>query len=232
MHATVYSPRPKAAMPAVFLDRDGTINVEKNYLCRIADWEWIAGAKESLQRFKAAGFAVVIVSNQSGIARRMYTVEDVNFLHEQVIEQLDDDRQVIDAIYFCPHHPDFGPPTSCDCRKPAPGMLLRAAADLNLDLDNSWIVGDKLSDLEAGVVLGLRTVLVRTGHGAVHEADVSSGMLVMDNLFEAALYIEAETSRNMHRISLTSKRSEINPVQLASLHAVAQALPAGALETK
>jgi len=219
-------------MPAVFLDRDGTINVEKNYLCRFADWEWIAGAKDALQRFKAAGFAVVIVSNQSGIARRMYTVEDVNYLHEQVIQQLDSDQPVIDAIYFCPHHPAFGPPTSCDCRKPAPGMLLKAAADLNLDLANSWIVGDKLSDLEAGVVLGLRTVLVRTGHGAVHEADVSSGMLVMDNLFEAALYIEAETSRNMHRISLTSKRSEINPVQLASLHAVAQALPAGALETK
>ena len=194
-------------MPAVFLDRDGTINVEKNYLCRIADWEWIAGAKESLQRFKAAGFAVVIVSNQSGIARRMYTVEDVTCLHEQVIEQFNDDLQVIDAIYFCPHHPAFGPPTACDCRKPAPGMLLRAAADLNLDLANSWIVGDKLSDLEAGVVLGLRTVLVRTGYGALHEADVSSCMLVMDNLFEAALYIEAETSRNMHRISLTSKRS-------------------------
>ena len=219
-------------MPAVFLDRDGTINVEKNYLCRIADWEWIAGAKESLQRFKAAGFAVVIVSNQSGIARRMYTVEDVTCLHEQVIEQLDDDRQVIDAIYFCPHHPDFGPQTSCDCRKPAPGMLLRAAADLNLDLDNSWIIGDKLSDLEAGIVLGLRTVLVRTGHGALHEADVSSCMLVMDNLFEAALYIEAETARNIGSISLANKLAEINPLQLVALNAVAQSLPASTLEFK
>jgi D-glycero-D-manno-heptose 1,7-bisphosphate phosphatase len=232
MHNTVYSARSKSPVPAVFLDRDGTINVEKNHIYHISDWEWIAGAKESLCRFKAAGFAVIIVSNQSGIARCMYTHDDVNHLHEQVIQQLDSDQPVIDAIYFCPHHPDFGSHTACECRKPEPGMLLRAAADLNIDLENSWIVGDKLSDLEAGVVVGVRAILVRTGHGAGQEANVAPCTQVMDNLFEAALFIEAETSMNLHSSSMANTLSETISLQQARPQAFAPSLPSVDLEIK
>ena len=111
-------------------------------------------------------------------------------------------------------------------------MLLRAAADLNLDLDNSWIVGDKLSDLEAGEVVGLRSVLVRTGHGVGQEACVAPGTPVMDTILEAALYIEAQTSRNLDSVGKPSTRCRASPQQPPELHAFALSLPPATLEKK
>ena len=109
---------------AIFLDRDGTINVEKNYLHRIEDWEWIPGATKAIRNFNEAGYLVVVVTNQAGVARSLYGEEEVRRLHEFIDSELAKEDALINAYYICPHHPDFGEKTNCDCRKPRPGMLL------------------------------------------------------------------------------------------------------------
>ncbi|MFO7814002.1 MAG: D-glycero-beta-D-manno-heptose 1,7-bisphosphate 7-phosphatase [Pelovirga sp.] len=157
--------------PAVFLDRDGTINVEKEYLHRPEDLELIAGVGHAIAQLNRAGFLVVVVTNQSGVARAYFSVEDVNQLHQVMQQRLAAYDAHIDAFYLCPHHPDKGLDAyriDCDCRKGKPGMLLRAAADLNIDLSASFMVGDKDADLIAGIAAGCRPYLVTTGYGEDH----------------------------------------------------------------
>lgn len=172
--------------PAVFLDRDGTINVEKNYVHRIEDWEWIEGAQESILRLNQAGFKVVVVSNQAGIARKIYSPADVGRLHAFVSAELQKIGATIDAFYYCPHHPEYGDERACYCRKPSPGMLLRAADDLMIDLSRSWMIGDKLIDVEAGRATNVATILVRTGHGRNEEVLSAPSQIVLDNLLSAS----------------------------------------------
>ncbi|PLX75721.1 MAG: D-glycero-beta-D-manno-heptose-1,7-bisphosphate 7-phosphatase [Desulfuromonas sp.] len=153
---------------AVFLDRDGTINIEKDYLYRIEDFQFIPGAPEAIRRFKEAGFLVIVVSNQSGVGRGYYSEDDVDRLHCHIQQELAAYGTCIDAFYFCPHHPQQGEGAyriDCDCRKGEPGMLLQAAGEHGIDLAQSWMVGDKLADLEAGERAGCRTILVLTGYG-------------------------------------------------------------------
>lgn len=153
---------------AVFLDRDGTINVEKDYLYRIEDFEFIPGAPEAIKRLKDAGFLVIVVTNQSGVARGYYTLEDVNRLHDHIQNELEKIGTSIDAFYVCPHHPTEGIgdySRECDCRKGNPGMLLQAAKDFDIDLARSIMVGDKLADVEAGRRSGCVPYLVLTGYG-------------------------------------------------------------------
>jgi D-glycero-D-manno-heptose 1,7-bisphosphate phosphatase len=159
----------KNCSPAVFLDRDGTVNVEKNYLHKIEDFEFVPGAEDAILRLNHAGYKVVIVTNQSGVARGFYGLEAVSVLHEHLQERLREVGAVVDAFYVCPHHPtadsaQFG--IECDCRKGKPGMLLSAARQMHLDLSASIIVGDKLSDIEAGLAAGCTPYLVLTGFGA------------------------------------------------------------------
>ena len=134
---------------AIFLDRDGTINVEKNYLHLAKDWDWIPGAIDALSRFKLAGYLIVVISNQAGLARGYYRESDILDLHTWVNRQLSSSHAKIDAFYFCPHHPDYST-GGCDCRKPLPGLILRAAEKWNIDIPGSWMIGDKLSDVQAG----------------------------------------------------------------------------------
>lgn len=153
---------------AVFLDRDGTINVEKNYLHKIEDFEFNPGALEAIKRLKEAGFLVIVVSNQAGIARGYFDEQAVEKLHQHIQSELVGYGTSIDAFYFCPHHPTegFGAyKVVCDCRKGAPGMLLQAAEEHNIDLQQSFMVGDKLADIEAGQRAGCLPVLVLTGYG-------------------------------------------------------------------
>ncbi len=152
---------------AVFLDRDGTINVEKDYLYRPEEFEFIPGAVEAIRRLNRAGYLVVVVTNQSGVARGYYTDQEVHRLHRHIDQLLSQADARIDAWYHCPHHPSGLPPYNqlCSCRKPRAGMLEQAAADLEIDLSRSWIVGDKLVDVEAGIAAGCRPVLVLTGYG-------------------------------------------------------------------
>lgn len=155
--------------PAAFIDRDGVINREREYVYRIEDFELVPGAIEGLRRLHEAGYALVVVTNQAGIARGLYTEADFQQLSSHMWRLLKGEGIDLAGIYHCPHHPTAGQGEyrrDCDCRKPAPGMLLRAAADLDLDLSRSVMVGDKRSDAEAGRAAGIReAVLVRTGHG-------------------------------------------------------------------
>ncbi|HZD04883.1 MAG TPA: HAD family hydrolase [Longimicrobiales bacterium] len=169
---------------AVFLDRDGTVMVEADYLADPAGVELIQGAATAIRRLKGAGFAVVLVSNQSGIARGLYDETDYQAVAARLREVLGSRGAAPDATYHCPHHPDFSGP--CDCRKPATGMYRRAAAELGLDLAASYYVGDKPGDVEPALTLGGKGILVRTGYGRESEDRIPAGMPAVDDLAEAA----------------------------------------------
>lgn len=172
----------EALKPAVFLDRDGTLNVEKNYLHRIEDWEWIPGAVEAIKLINQMGFLAVVVTNQAGIARGYYQADDVRLLHQQVDELLALQSARIDAYYFCPHHPQFGEKQLCDCRKPEPGMLLAASRDLGIDLTKSFVIGDKVTDIETAKNLGIPYFLVLTGYGKKYKMVCAQDCITTDVL--------------------------------------------------
>lgn len=158
---------------AVFLDRDGTINVEKDYLFKAEDFEFIPGAPEAIARLNQAGLLVIVVTNQSGVAQGFFSIDDVHRLHHHIRQALLPFDATIDAFYICPHHPQKGIETyrmDCGCRKGHPGMLQQAADDLNVDLQGSFMIGDKDTDLLAGIAAGCRNYLVRTGYGENHVA--------------------------------------------------------------
>lgn len=146
---------------AVFLDRDGVINEEVNYLCRPEDFRLISGAAAAIRLLRKHGWRVIVVTNQSGATRGYYTEADVAAIHERMRRDLARAGTKVDGVYFCPHHPDEG----CACRKPGTALFARAAADFALDLAASYYVGDKLTDLLPGQALGGHTVLVLTGYG-------------------------------------------------------------------
>lgn len=173
---------------AVFLDRDGTINVEKDYLYLPEQLEFIEGSVEAIRRLKRAGYLVVVVSNQSGVARGYFTEEDVERLHHYSAEQLARQGVEVDAWLYCPHHPQGkgSYALSCRCRKPMPGMLLDAARRFDIDLAASVMIGDKLIDVQAGHAAGCRAILVRTGYGAQEEQLVPAGVAVCNDLAAAA----------------------------------------------
>lgn len=187
-------PSPLTEKKAVFLDRDGTINEEKDYLWRIEDFAFIPGAPEAIRRIREAGYKVIVVTNQSGVARGYFSHEDVDRLHEHIQQELAKIGTAVDGFYLCPHHPERGQgefKVDCDCRKGRPGMLLQAAAEHGIDLAASWMVGDKRADLEAGRAAGCRSLLVRTGYGE-KELATGAGALaeaVVDDLSAAADYI-------------------------------------------
>lgn len=172
---------------AVFLDRDGTINIEKEYLYQATDFEFIPGAAEAIRLLNQSGFMVVVVTNQSGVARGYYTEEDVENLHRHIDRELERCGAHVDTWLYCPHHPtgrgSYALP--CNCRKPLPGMLQDAAARHDIDLENSAMIGDKLADIEAGMAAGCRTILVRTGYGAGEEQYVGAETTVCDDLLSA-----------------------------------------------
>jgi D-glycero-D-manno-heptose 1,7-bisphosphate phosphatase len=153
--------------PALFLDRDGVINIEKDYLYRIDDFEFIHGIFPTLRKASSCGYALIIVTNQAGIARGYYSEEDYIILRDWLFEEFAKQEIKIDAEYFCPHHPSCKGPygIECECRKPKPGMLISASHDYDIDLKSSIMVGDKESDIGAGFNAGVRRlVLVRSGH--------------------------------------------------------------------
>lgn len=149
--------------PALFLDRDGVINVEKNYLHRIDEFEFIDGVFDACRYFIELGFLIVVVTNQAGIARGYYSEQDFAKLTDWMLKRFLDEGVTISAVYHCPHHPDFS--GECECRKPNPGMILEAQKELDVDLSRSIIVGDKVSDILAGDAAGVGlSVLVNSGH--------------------------------------------------------------------
>ena len=154
---------------AVFLDRDGTLNEEVNYLSRMDQLRLFPQTVEAVRLINAAGMKAVVVTNQSGIARGYFTEDFVCRVHTRINELLAVGGARIDGFYVCPHHPVYGNgiyKQECSCRKPKPGMLLRAAAELNIDLSRSYMIGDMLKDIETGKKLGVKGILVRTGYGS------------------------------------------------------------------
>ena len=143
---------------AVFLDRDGTINIDKGYVYKPEDFEFMPGAPEGIKLLNDIGFKVIVISNQSGIARKLYTSEDVHRLHKHIDNELGIFGAKIDAYYFCPHHPDFD--IVCECRKPNIGLIKQAVIDYNIDINESWMVGDKASDIECANNAGLKSVQI------------------------------------------------------------------------
>lgn len=134
---------------AIFLDRDGTINVEKHYLNKIGDFEFLPGVIEGLKLLQDAGFLLIIVTNQSGIGRGYYSEEDFNVLTKWMMQTLEQSGVKITQVYFCPHLPDAMIEKyrkDCDCRKPKPGMYLKAVEDYDIDLSKSYVIGDKIRD--------------------------------------------------------------------------------------
>ncbi len=146
-----------------FFDRDGTLNVDVNYLFEWSKFQWIDGVKDSLRDIANHGYKLAIITNQSGIARGMYTAEDVEKLHREMNADLKKSHGVsFEFIEFCPHHPAFS--GACDCRKPSPVLLERVASRIGeIDKDASFFVGDKDSDIEAAKAFGIRPFLVKSG---------------------------------------------------------------------
>lgn len=157
-----------AAQPAVFLDRDGVINQESEYVHRIEDFHFIDGVFDACRQLSKAGFRLIVITNQAGIARGYYTEDDFHYLTRWMLEKFTLHGIEIDDVYYCPHHPVHGIGSyhrNCDCRKPGPEMILRAAREHSLDLSQSILVGDKVSDIEAGRSAGVGCcVLVHSGH--------------------------------------------------------------------
>ena len=178
---------------AVFLDRDGTLNVERA-LVRIPDeLELLPGVGPALHALREAGYALIVITNQSARARGHITDEELSTVHDHLRTLLAPFDAAPDDILHCPHHPTEGEPPlrqSCTCRKPEPGLIQQAAALHDLDLSRSWMIGDALRDMEAGRRAGLRCLLVRTGKGA-SDATALDPSMVMNDLGAAASYILA-----------------------------------------
>lgn len=178
---------------ALFIDRDGVVNVEKEYVHRIEDFEFIDGVFDVCREAQRLGYRLIIITNQAGIARGYYQESDYQRLTDWMLEQFSKEGIRIDGTYFCPHHPVHGQGKyriECECRKPAPGMILRAADEHNLCIGRSVLVGDKSSDIEAGRAAGVgKCYLVSTGH-ALTTRDIRQADSVLDDIRDIVSLLE------------------------------------------
>ena len=181
--------------PVAFLDRDGTLIEEAGYLDRLERLAFFPFSVDAVRILNHAGLAVVVVTNQSGVARGLVQESFIDEAHTYIAEHLAVGGAHIDAFYYCPHHPNATLDAyrrRCDCRKPQPGLLRRAASELELDLSRSFSVGDRWQDLQSGRAVGGRSILVRTGYGRVAESHPVDGFVadaVTDNLMGAVSWI-------------------------------------------
>ncbi|HYP28263.1 MAG TPA: D-glycero-beta-D-manno-heptose 1,7-bisphosphate 7-phosphatase [Blastocatellia bacterium] len=179
--------------PAIFLDRDGTINEDIGYVSRPEELIIYPQAAEAIRLFNEAGLKVIVITNQSGVARGMYSEETLDAIHDRLREELGRYGARIDGAYYCPHHPEIGDARyrqKCACRKPSAGMLMEAAREHGIDLARSYMIGDKASDINLAANAGARGVLVLTGYGrgtlAAREHYPCEPVLVAEDLLEAA----------------------------------------------
>ena len=161
----------------IFLDRDGVINKEVNYLSKIDDFEFIEGIFDTCLYFQKLGYQIIIITNQSGIARGYYSEDDYQLISKWMLKQFKENGITILDIFHCPHGPD----STCDCRKPQPGLLLKAKSKHNVDMQKSWMIGDKERDIQAANAAGIQnTILVRSGH--IIDEDSSSAEFFLDSI--------------------------------------------------
>jgi len=181
---------------AVFLDRDGTVNEEIEYLTSPADLRLIPRSAEAIKMANGMGLRVLIVTNQSGVARGLLTEQQLEDIHRTLIGKLGAEGAVVDRIYYCPHHPGEGPEryrVACDCRKPGTGMIRRAVEDFGIDPTGSYVIGDRTVDVEMARNAGARAILVLTGYGRAErslcERDGIPLDYVADDLFDAMHFV-------------------------------------------
>jgi len=174
---------------AVFLDRDGVINVDVAYCSRVEDFEWIPGVLEAAAAYARAGYRLVIVTNQSGIGRGYYTEADFQKLTDVVKAKFEEAGAPLAAVYFCPHHPQANVAAYrcvCDCRKPAPGMILRACRELGIDPVRSLMFGDKPGDMQAALAAGVATRVLLGTDGKARPQKIPEATHVATSLAAAA----------------------------------------------
>lgn len=182
---------------AVVMDRDGTICDEVGYVNHVSRIRLLPRSAAAIRLAHGAGFKTVVTTNQAGVARGYFAEELIERTHEKMRELLATEGAAVDAIYYCPHHPEAGEPPyrkDCDCRKPRPGMLLRARDELGIDLARSYVIGDSMRDIEAGRAAGAVTILVLTGYGRGEYEHRSSGWRtrpdrIVDDLMDAVEWI-------------------------------------------
>jgi D-glycero-D-manno-heptose 1,7-bisphosphate phosphatase len=188
--------------PAVFLDRDGTMVHDAGYLSRLADLRWFPYTVDAVRLLNRGGFHVFVVSNQGGVGLGLYREAFVEDVHASMDAKLAAGGARVDGWYYCPHHPRAHVPgyaVDCDCRKPRPGLIQRAAATVPIDLVRSFVIGDKAADLALAAAVGATGVLVRTGHGQ-DTIDAAGGAVrgaghVADNLMAAAAWVLGASAR-------------------------------------
>jgi D-glycero-D-manno-heptose 1,7-bisphosphate phosphatase len=170
---------------AVFLDRDGVINIEKDYVYKIEDFEFQEGVFEAVKEFNAKNYLVIVVTNQSGISRGYYTNDDFLALTEYMLNEFEKHGAKIAKVYHCPH----APTDECECRKPKPKMFLDAKKEFDIDMDSSWMIGDKEGDIEAANNAGInQTILVKSGH-KIDEKNTKAA-LVVNGVFDTITLIK------------------------------------------
>jgi len=188
----------KKKFPAVFIDRDGVINDDKGYVHRIEDFFFLPGAISGMQLFQNMGYKIVIITNQAGIARGMYSENDFLKLTEHMTKKLEGRNVKVSGVYFCPHHPDgvIKRWTSvCNCRKPNPGMLTKAANDLGLLLEKSILLGDKCSDINAGINAGIPINILIKSSLLNEKNSCTNASFVTDSIYKAAFYIKNKSNK-------------------------------------
>lgn len=178
--------------PAVFIDRDGVINVDHGYVSNVDDFEYIDGVFEATKALKDLGYLLVLVTNQSGIARGYYTEKQFLTLTEWMDWNFVDKGVEFDGLYYCPHHPEGSVAKYaqvCDCRKPATGMFVSAQEELDIDMSKSVMIGDKADDMRAAMAAGVNTkILVRSGKTVTQEAEQLADV-VLDSINDAPKYL-------------------------------------------
>lgn len=182
---------------AIFLDRDGTINIDKEYLHKIQDFEFEPKADEALKILFDLGYILIVVTNQSGIARGYYKEKDVEVLHEELSKILLEKGIKISKFYYCPHHPTKGIgkyKIDCDCRKPNPGMILKGIKDFNIDPCFSYMVGDKISDIEAGIKACVTPVFLDNGKEKF-DSNFSQNTLIFNSLYDFAISLKNQSKK-------------------------------------
>ena len=191
--------------PAVFLDRDGTLSEERGFIDRLELIEIFPWTSDAIRLLNRAGFAVVVVTNQSAIGRGIIDLPFLRTVHDAFDRHLVRSGAKIDRYYYCPHHPDAPLPEyrmACRCRKPGPGMIEQATTDLGLDPSRSFMVGDRLIDVACGHAAGVRSLLVRSGHSA-HRGEAPPGLsepdAILNNLMEAVGWILRSSSPSSAR---------------------------------
>jgi D-glycero-D-manno-heptose 1,7-bisphosphate phosphatase len=193
--------------PGLFLDRDGTINEELHFISSPDQLTLITGSAEAIRQANHFGFKVVVISNQSGVARGFMTEENVRTVNAVLVSMLFNEDASIDGVYYCPHHPeaeDIRYKKNCDCRKPNTGMLVQAAKEHDIDFRKSFVIGDRIADMKAGNDVGAASILVRTGYGAETIALLPDSdarvEYVAENLLDAVQFVTSKLHQDKLKV--------------------------------